>query len=81
MSKFKALSDQLAGQAGNEWRTSFDEVDQLLGGALPKTARSGVAWWANDGAKAQAKTWMDKGWQVRDVDPKAGTVIFMKTEP
>ncbi|MET0272682.1 MAG: hypothetical protein ABW360_06795 [Phenylobacterium sp.] len=80
MSKYQRLSEHLAAHAGREWRTSIDEVDDLLRGALPKTARSGVAWWANDPAKPHAKAWLDRGWQVRDVDPKAGTVIFLKAD-
>ena len=80
MSKFKGLTDHLAGQKGHEWRGSFDEVETLLGAPLPKTARSGAAWWANDATKAQAKAWLGAGWQVMDADPKAGTVTFLKAD-
>lgn len=80
MSKFQGLSDHLAGQKGNEWRGSFDEVEKLLGAPLPKTARSGVAWWANDPAKAQSSAWLGAGWQVMDADPKAGTVTFLRAD-
>jgi membrane protein involved in colicin uptake len=80
MSKYQGLSDHLAGQKGAEWRGGFDELEKLLGAPLPKTARSGVAWWANDPAKAQSKAWLGAGWQVMDVDVKAGTVTFLRTE-
>lgn len=80
MSKYQGLSDHLAGQKGNEWRGTFDEIEKLLGAPLPKTARSGVAWWTNDEAKAQAKAWLGAGWQVMDVDAKAGTVTFLKAD-
>ncbi|HEX2560123.1 DUF7662 domain-containing protein [Phenylobacterium sp.] len=80
MSKYQGLSDHLSGQKGNEWRGGFDEVEQLLGAPLPKTARTGVAWWANDPAKAQSKAWLGAGWQVMDVDTKAGTVTFLKAD-
>lgn len=80
MSKYQGLSDHLAGQKGNEWRGGFDEVEKLLGAPLPKTARTGVAWWANDPAKAQSKAWLGAGWQVMDVDTKAGTVTFLKAD-
>lgn len=80
MSKYQGLSDHLAGQKGNEWRGSFDEVEKLLGAPLPKTARSSLAWWANDPAKAQSKAWTGAGWQVMDVDTKAGTVTFLKAD-
>lgn len=80
MSKYQGLSDHLAGQTGNEWRGSFDEVEKLLGAPLPKTARTGVAWWANDPAKAQSKAWLGAGWQVMDVDAKAGKVTFLKAD-
>lgn len=80
MSKYQRLADHLSGHTGREWRGSFTDVEQVLGAPLPKTARSGVAWWANDETKAQAKAWLAAGWQVMDVDPKAGTVAFLKTE-
>lgn len=80
MSKYQGLSDHLSGQKGNEWRGSFDEVEKLLGAPLPKTARTGVAWWANDPAKTQSKAWLGAGWQVMDVDAKAGTVTFLKAD-
>lgn len=80
MSKYQRLADHLSGHTAREWRGSFTDVEQVLGAPLPKTARSGVAWWANDETKAQAKAWLAAGWQVMDVDPKAGTVAFLKTE-
>lgn len=78
MSKYQGLSDHLAGQTGKEWRGGFTDIEQLLGAPLPKTARSGVAWWANDETKSQAKAWLGAGWQVMDVDVKAGTVTFLR---
>ena len=80
MSKYQRLADHLSGHTAREWRGSFNDVEQVLGAPLPKTARSGVAWWANDETKAQAKAWLAAGWQVMDVDPKAGTVTVLKTE-
>jgi len=81
MSKYKPLSDRLAGSTACEWRVSFAELAAMLGLALPKAARSGRNWWANEPAKSHSRAWIGQGWAAGDVDPSAGRVEFRRALP
>ncbi|MET0274778.1 MAG: hypothetical protein ABW360_17465 [Phenylobacterium sp.] len=70
MSKYKALSDRLRGHAGEEWRATFAEIEEVLGFPLPKGARTGKAWWTSG-------TW--EGWQAQEIDHAAGAVTFRRS--
>jgi hypothetical protein len=69
MSKYRPLSDRLSGHAEDEWRTSFKDIEKMLGFPLPKGARTGRAWWD----KAAPP-----GWEVGEVDQGKGTVRFSR---
>lgn len=77
MSKYQPLSDRLSGHGEPEWRTSFADLEAMLGFPLPKTARSSGAWWANDGSKTHHRAWLDHGWAA-DVDRAGEMVVFRR---
>ncbi|HEY2750349.1 DUF7662 domain-containing protein [Phenylobacterium sp.] len=81
MSKYNPLSARLAGHAGPEWRASFAELEEVLGFPLPKSARTGKAWWKNDAKAPHAGAWTAGGWEALDVDQAAGLVTFRKIAP
>ena len=76
MSKYDPLTKRLASQKGGEWKASFAELEKLLGAPLPKTARTGKAWWKSDAATPQAKAWA--GWRA---EPGKDAVVFRRTAP
>jgi hypothetical protein len=78
MSKYQLLSRHLAARPGDEWSASFSELEALLGFPLPKAARAGRGWWANDPAKGHARAWSAQGWEVGDVDYAAEWVVFRR---
>lgn len=78
MSKYQPLSDRLGRAKGDDWRVSFADLETTLGFPLPKAARSGGSWWANDPAKAHNRAWLDKGWRVEAVDRKGEAVTFRR---
>lgn len=78
MSKYTPLSEHLAGHPTDEWRPSFSEVENVLGFALPKAARYGRTWWANDPEKSHSRAWTVHGWVVGDVDQSARRVLFRR---
>jgi hypothetical protein len=78
MGKYDRLSEHLAAWPTDEWRASFAEVEKVLGSALPKTARTGRAWWANDPDKSHSRAWTTQGWAVSELDPAAEQVVFRK---
>lgn len=76
MTKYQPLSDHLSARKGNFWRASFDELEAVLGFALPKTARESGAWWANDADRAHCRAWLDAGWHVESVDRTGRVALF-----
>lgn len=79
MSKYEPLSHRLRSHEADEWRASFSDVEQVLGFPLPKGARTGRTWWANDAEKGHSRSWAGQGWQVGDLDPTAETVVFRRS--
>jgi len=73
MSKYEPLTKRLAAAKDGEWTASFAELETLLGGPLPKTAKSGKAWWKSDATTPQAKAWA--GWEAQ---PGKTGVVFRK---
>jgi hypothetical protein len=80
MSKYRPLSEHLAARTGNAWSASFAEVEAVLGFPLPKAARAGRAWWADDPAKSHSLAWTQQGWDA-DVDPAGERVVFRRSAP
>lgn len=78
MSKYQPLSEHLSASPGDEWLTSFAELERVLGFSLPKAARSGRSWWSNDPEKPHSRAWAAHGWEVGDVDHAAERVVFRK---
>jgi len=78
MSKYDPLSAWLAGHPAEERRASFSELESVLGFPLPKAARVGRAWWADDPGKNHSRAWTLQGWSVGDVDHAGEQVVFRK---
>ena len=75
MAKYDALAEWLMPQAGTV-RASFDELDELVRGGLPESARQYREWWANSRANPQARGWMNAGRSVESVNLTAEVVHF-----
>lgn len=80
--KYAPLYHHLSGLKQSEWRTSFPELQSILGFKLPDSARLYRPWWAN-GKKAghsQSMAWMMAGWKTSNVDLDAETLTFVRDE-
>ncbi len=75
MVKYDALTKWLMPQTGTV-RASFDELDQLVRGGLPESARQYREWWANSKSNPQARGWMNAGRAVESVNLTAEVVCF-----
>lgn len=53
---------------GRRIEVGFDALEEILGDALPPSARQHRAWWGNHHNNAQAKAWLNAGWLVDGVD-------------
>jgi hypothetical protein len=76
MTKSNALSDYLRSRREPFWRATFDDLEQVLGFALPKGAVEKSGWWENNVGKGQARAWLDAGWRVESVDRPGRRVLF-----
>ena len=80
-SKYQRLYTHLCGLAAQEWRTSFSEIESLLGFALPASARLHRPWWSNQPAgngHSQALSWSAAGWETAEVDMEAETLLLQR---
>lgn len=59
---------------------SFVEIEALLGGRLPESARESRGWWSNRNAgPVQASAWMEAGYHVAGLDLAREIVTFRKS--
>jgi len=68
-------------RAEKTWRTSFSEIETILGFKLPKSARIHRPWWANQGqagGHSHALAWEMAGWRTAEVDLAAETLAFRR---
>ena len=82
MPKYEPLTQFLKRHAGNERSMSFAEVEEALGSKLPASAFSHQAWWANGGqSHAQAKAWLQAGYETSQVDVAGRKLVFRRIRP
>lgn len=75
--KYQPLGDFLAAREASPWRATFTEIEAILGGKLPPSARTYSAWWSNDDrSHSQARAWIEAGWETANVDIEGETVEF-----
>ena len=82
--RYDALRDRLRQLRGaSEVTLTFDDIEGLLGDALPASAREHRGWWANemrpDSRHVQCRAWMETGWFVERVDLHEGRVTFVES--
>lgn len=59
---------------------TFDQVEEILGAPLPKSATKLATWWTNVQPKIQSHrtAWLNHGWMVAEVDQRAMWVKFIR---
>ena len=82
--KYQRLYRYLRGLQGQEWRTSFGEIEAIVGFELPASARLHRPWWANQrrgAGHSQALAWRVAGWETAEVDMDAEELLFRRKRP
>ena len=76
--KYDALAQWLLRAGDCTVEVSFRELDRIVPGGLPASARTYLAWWANEqeGSHVQARGWLAVGRVVERVDLNAQIVRF-----
>lgn len=75
VAKYDALTEWLKNQTGPV-QTRFGDLDEVVRGGLPTSARNYREWWANTESSPQARGWMHAGRAVEYVDLTAEVVRF-----
>lgn len=79
--KYQGLYTYLNGLATPEWRTTFSEIESVIGFALPASARLHRPWWSNQAGgngHSQALAWGAAGWETAEVDMDAETLLLRR---
>jgi hypothetical protein len=78
MSSYQPLADFLSTQKTDRCEATFAQVERILGRALPKSAYSYNAWWANQTGRGHSQTrgWRSVGWKTAAVDLERKRVSF-----
>lgn len=58
---------------------SFRQIEEILGGDLPTSARQHRAWWANDSVgHVQSQQWLEVGWRISNISMTDERVTFAR---
>ena len=82
--KYQRLYQYLTGLQAQEWRTSFSEVESVIGFELPPSARLHRPWWGNQrggSGHSHALAWSVAGWETAEVDMETERLLFRRTDP
>jgi hypothetical protein len=78
-SKYFGLYEHLYRNGAESATLTFEEIEQLLGSELPRSARTSRAFWSNRRRGGlQASAWMEAGYHVVDADLGKGRVEFAR---
>jgi len=78
MRKYRPLGEYLVKQHEVVVSLTFQQIEQILGFALPPSAYSHRAWWANSPSHPQAGSWLNVGWKVSKVDLEKMTALLVR---
>ncbi|POF34052.1 DUF7662 domain-containing protein [Roseibium marinum] len=79
MSKYEPLREHLARLVDVVWAAKLNEVEQIIGTSLPKSAREHRTWWANSGGSlVHQNAWLDAGWRVERTDLMRDVIVFRR---
>lgn len=79
MSKYEPLREHLARLEDVVWAAKLDELEDILGTNLPKSAREHRTWWANSGGSlVHQNSWLDAGWRVERTDLMRAVIVFRR---
>lgn len=61
--KYGNFQNWLLNNSSEKITLSFAEIEEILGFALPESARTYIGWWANDSSHSQA-VWLNAGYKT-----------------
>jgi DNA-binding transcriptional regulator YiaG len=76
--RYFPLFERLKRGGETEITLSFAEIEALIAGALPPSARKAKAWWSNRDTGVQAAAWMQANYRVAALDLANERVTFRR---
>jgi hypothetical protein len=77
--KYDPLQRHLQMQMGDRIPMTFRQVESIIGGLLPASARRHRPWWANDATgHAHARAWLAAGYRTEQVDMDGEKLVFVR---
>jgi hypothetical protein len=80
-SRYTPLAIWLQSQPGSKRKVqfSFSDIEEIIGGELPNSARKHRAWWANDSVgHSHSQLWLEAGWRASFVSLAEEKVTFAR---
>lgn len=78
MAKYDPLGDYLSERRSDTCVLTFFQVEEIIGAALPPSARKDGPWWGNDRTHTQACSWLRAGWKVDQTHLEEKRVRFAR---
>lgn len=79
--RYASLADWLQSQSGRQSQITltFNQVEEIIGGNLPGSAREFRNWWANDSVgHIHSQLWLDAGWRTTYINLNEKRVTFIR---
>jgi hypothetical protein len=81
MGVYEPITDYLRTAQGSRVSLRFDEVEQIIGRPLPKSAYRYREWWSNNpSGHSHARSWTTAGWRTEKVDLERQALVFSRTD-
>src|SRR3546814_2605407 len=77
--KYAALAAYLENQNIDLVSLSFAQIENIIGMALPDSARKHAVWWSNSPSRGRHnQAWLGSGWETTNRNLKAQTISFQR---
>ena len=79
--KYHRLYTHLRRLPTQEWKTTFSELESIIGFKLHPSARLHSSWWSNQSApnsRSPAHAWNAAGWETAEVDIDAEALLLRR---
>jgi hypothetical protein len=78
--KYDPLRRYLRQQTQSRVPMTFQQIEAVIGGRLPASARKHRPWWANDArGHAHAIAWLGEGYRTEEVDMQGEKLVFARS--
>lgn len=79
--KYDPLGVFLENSGSENIAMSFEQIERMIDGLLPASARKYEAWWSNSPVPGrQNEAWLRHGWLTADVNLKSRTIRFVRSD-